>query len=339
MPSLSREHRGLYRLLVALIVVHLAGSALAQSSAPIAALPKGNSAWSYTCVEKIAVRVTTFNSRVKDSVRFRYFFPYAGSVGFDRDRRVAKFTYRPGLTSDPYARSLPAGVMVMPVVDGRADEKEFDGWTEEQYGAAARMVAKGIIEDPHAVGVQVDIEPFKPGHLPFYRQLREALNARGKYSTMFVGGHDEATMRAIFAACDMVVISGYDLDGENAGVAKYRKLLEGLIAGVQKVAVGSGAKYMVGIPAAASWGEFEYTVDEGGRNRVETKVTQEQYVQAALDVLKQYEGSREFVGISLWQLSSVRDGDEPEHVARRTKMPDYIRPGVWEMLERVGAAR
>ena len=91
---------------------------------------------------------------------------------------------------------------------------------------------------------------------------------------------------------------------------------------------------MVGIPAAASWGEYEYTVDANGHDRIETGVRQEDYVQAALSVMQDYNGSPEFLGVALWQMSSMQDTTKPDKVTKRTKLPNSIRPSVWTLLEK-----
>ena len=301
--------------------------------AKAALLPRGLSAWSYSYDEGVATKIRSFNSQAKSNLQFKYFFPYAGSLGFNLKKREAKLYYKPTTTSDRYADSLPPGTFIMPIIDARADHKEFSDWTDEQYKAAALKVAAAIIKDSRAIGVQIDIEPFAEAHLPFYKYLRTQLNAHGKYSTMFVGPKNEQLMTKLFEACDILVLSGYDLNGENTGVAKYKKLLGNAVARVQKLASQTQGKYMVGIPAAASWGEYEYAVDKRGGNRIETGVKQDDYVQAALSVLKDYNKSPEFLGISLWQLSKMRATDDADKVTKRTKMPDYIRPSVWTLLE------
>ena len=330
-------------ILPVMTLVVLTGMAYGQSSTSESSrigdqekaslLPKGLSAWSYSYDEGVATKIRSFNSQAKSNFQFKYFFPYAGSLGFNLKKREAKLSYKPTKTSDRYANGLPPGTLFMPIIDARADHKEFSDWTDEQYKAAALKVAEAIIKDSRAIGVQVDIEPFAEAHLPFYKHLRTQLNAQGKYSTMFIGPKNEQLLTRIFEACDILILSGYDLNGENTGATKYKQLLGNAVARVQKVARQTRGKYMVGIPAAASWGEYEYTVDKGGGNRVETGVRQDDYVQTALSVLKDYNKSPEFLGISLWQLSKMRTTDDADTATKRTKMPDYIRPSVWTLLE------
>jgi hypothetical protein len=297
-------------------------------------LPKGISTWVYRYSEGVSRQVHSFNSRALPHLRFKYFFPYAGSVGFkDQEQGQAAVHYR-SEASSAYAETLPAGTLMMPIVDGRTDKGEFDGWTDEQYRAAAQEVAKHIIEDARAVGVQIDIEPFRAGQLPFYRHLTEMLNAEGKYCTMFVGPKQKELLTRIFESCNVVVMSGYDLNGEGMALDKYRAAMKWAVARFDEVARETGGQYMIGIPAAASWGEFEYMAGgEGGR--VETGVKQEEYVEAALDAVKPYLDSPHYIGLSLWHMSDPeKDFEEPEKATRRTKFPNVIRESVWRMLER-----
>jgi hypothetical protein len=99
------------------------------------------------------------------------------------------------------------------------------------------------------------------------------------------------------------------------------------------VAEETGGQYMVGIPAAASWGEFEYTAG-GDADRIEMGVKQEEYVQAAVDVVKAYRESPQYIGTALWHMSDPeKDFEEPEKATRRTKFPNVIRESVWKILE------
>ncbi len=295
-------------------------------------LPKGISSWVYRYSDGIARQIRRFNSQAAPELRFRYLFAYAGALNFTGERGQAAVDYTDKGTS-AYARALPAGTLIMAILDGRSDEGEFDGWTEEQYRGVAAAVAKRVIEDTHAAGVQVDIEPFQPDHLPFYRRLRELLNAEGKYCTMFVGPKGKELLTRIFQSCDVVVMSGYDLNGEGTPLSDYRAIMERSVARFQEVAEETGGHYMIGIPAAASWGEFEYTAGGEGE-RIETGVKQEEYVRAALDVIKPYRDRPQYVGVSLWHMSDPeKDREEPEKATRRTKYPNLIRESVWRMLE------
>jgi len=296
-------------------------------------LPKGISTWVYRYSDGISRQVHRFNSRALPHLRFKYFFPYAGSVGFNGRAEGQATVHYSSEAVSAYAEALPSGTLIMPIVDGRADKGEFSGWTDEQYHEAARKVAKCIIDDPHAAGVQIDIEPFKPDHLPFYRHLTEMLNAEGKHCTMFVGPKRKDLLTRIFQSCNVVVMSGYDLNGEGMELDAYRAAMKGSLARFQEVVQETGGQYMVGIPAAASWGEFEY-IAGGDGERTETGVKQEEYVQAAVDAVKPYLERSQYIGVSLWHMSDPeKDFEEPEKASARTKFPNIIRDSVWKILE------
>jgi hypothetical protein len=298
-------------------------------------LPKGISTWAYRYAEGMVKQVKRFNEQASPDMRFRYYFAYGLAVDFDKEKRKINTHYRAD-TIGAYAKALPSDVLLMPIVDGRTDEGQFEGWTEAEYQEGARAVAQLVLEDPNAKGVQVDIEPFSPGQLPFFRALREALNAKGKYSTIFVGPWDEETMKLVFASCDAVVLSGYDLNGEGHSPESYRKALERGLARVQKAAEASGGRYLVGIPAAASWGEFEYAAG-GDTERKEGGGKQEEYVKAALEAVKPYRQKPECLGLSLWHMSDTEtDREDPEKAKPGTKFPNLIRESVWKLLREEG---
>ena len=302
----------------------LAGKKLDQQN-----LPKGISAWSYHLDKKLGAKVKEHNKKAKPQTKFTYFFPYAGSLEFKKGSRTASISYNAQKTS-AYARALPKGVLLMPIVDARDDKKAFCGWSDKEYADLAEKVAEQIVKDRHAAGAQVDVEPFNPSHLPFYKHLKEALNKKGKVLTMFAGIRKGAVMKQIFDACDIFVFSGYDGSGQNPGPEKYKASLTRKVARLQKLAHAVGGKYMVGIPAAASWGEYEYVIDKHGEKTV-TGHKQAEYVKASIEVLKEYDGKPEYIGMSLWVMSHVATKDDPK---AKGNQPNFVRPEVWDLLEK-----
>lgn len=325
---------GIATALVLGLCLHLSSADEAEgaSAAGAAHLPKGISTWVYRYSDGIARQVHRFNSRARRDLRFRYFFPYAGSLSFDKEKQEAAVHYRPGSTR-AYAAALPPDVRLFPTVDARADEGEFSGWSEERYRAAARAVAAHLIADPNAAGVQIDIEPFRADHLPFYRYLTEEINREGKYCTMFVGPKRKDLLTRIFESCDIVVMSGYDLNGEGMPLERYRASMTGAVARFDEVAEETSRHYMIGIPAAASWGEFEYS-DCKDCDRIETGVRQEDYVRAALEAVAPYHESPRYLGVALWHMSDPEEEvEDPKRPTKRTKFPNTIRESVWQLLE------
>lgn len=239
-----------------------------------------------------------------------------------------------------YAASLPRAIMLLPIVDGRNPEGAFDDWTDDGYREVAAEVARAVLDDPHAAGVHIDIEPFRPSHLPFYRHLREMLNARGKLTSMFVGFVSDEVMTGVFEACDIVVISGYDLGCGNS-LECYRNGMAGGLERVQRIAEATGGRYLVGIPAAASWGEYEYAAGEGCEKR-ETGVKQEEYVRAATGLVCSLMNGPQCLGVSLWVMNDPETTAEDPTKGRCPggwrsvdgccKFPNVIRDTVWKHL-------
>ena len=294
-------------------------------------LVKGISAWTYGYDGEKAYQIRKFNKKAHATLKFKYLFPYAGSLEFNAKNHTAKLWYKPKGAGYKFAKKLPK-VYMMPIIDARADKKEFNGWTDEEYKRVAKQVADAIIKDRYAIGVQIDIEPFQPDHLPFYKYLKDFLNKHGKYCTMFTGPKRTNLMKQIFNSCNIVILSGYDLNGDGTPLEKYKKLFKSAVAKIDKLAKETNGRYMVGIPASASWGEWEYTVNAGGKDRKESGCKQEDYIKACLNILKKYKKSPEYIGVSLWQLK-VGKKDEPKKVKKKTKFPNYIRPSIWKLLE------
>lgn len=299
-------------------------------------LPKGISAWCYSQNnQSVFDAVRAYNAKVPADWRFNYFFPYSGSLEFDKAARKVHVYYGANNTKN----GTPPGATPIPILDARAEKGIFSGWSEAEYMAAAAKAAEPILKDPLAKGAQVDIEPFSPDHLPFYRHLRAALNAKGKVLTLFVGPKRGEPMREIFRSCDVVVISGYDSSGHNPGPKKFRASLAQFLSGVQEAAEAAGGRYMVGIPAAAAWGEYEYSVDAGGANRKESGFKQEDYARAALEACAPFVKKPECLGVALWELSRTLDKDDPAGVKKPCNMPNHIRPTVWKVLVEAANAR
>lgn len=291
-------------------------------------LRRGISAWSYKQDKAIVAKIKAYNKKAKPENRFRYFFPYTGSLSFSSKGKGSIY-YDPKKDSF-YSRPLRKDVKMFPIVDARDDKKKFRDWSDAQYKKFAGEVADKIIKDRSAAGAQVDIEPFHPSHLPFYKHLKEALNAKGKILTMFVGAKKDPLLAEVFNSCDILVLSGYDGSGENPGPNKYKKVLTRNLARLRRVAKATGGKYMVGIPAAASWGEYEYVNEKNGKKN-DTGHKQVEYVKASLEALKTVEDDPNYLGIALWVMSRIREKDDPK---AKGKQPNYIREDIWKLLEK-----
>jgi len=265
------------------------------------ALPPGISAWTYSWSPVVVDLVRKHDLAAPPDRRFRYLFPYCGSVEVDGKTKTVSVWYSDQV-SCAFSRSLP-GTRMLAIVDGRQDKGEFDDWSATQYETAARLVAEKVLADPCATGVQIDIEPFRASHVPFYLHLRRLLNAKGRIVTAFTGpGMPEPVIRGMFEACDILVIAGYDFGEATPG--EYRDSLDGALRKCARIGTAVGGRFMVGVPAAASSLEYEY---EDGENckRKESGFKQTDWLGAALEAVARHEQDPGYVGIALWVL------DEP----------------------------
>ena len=296
-------------------------------------IPRGISAWTYDFGPAQVEQVKAHNDSAPEGRKFRYLFPYAGSVSFGPDRTFT--TSWSGEVTARYVEALGKDIRMLSIFDGRQDKGEFDGWTETEYGALAEKVAAHIIGDPNAGGVQVDIEPFRESHIPFYEALGRLLRARGKLMTGFISpGKPEHVLRRMYAACDILVLSGYDL--ELPTPEAYGNSLDNHLANCNRIAAEAGTLTMVGIPAAASWGEHEYRgeVANGVCTRKESGFKQEQWLGAAARAAGKHEGDPAQVGVALWVLTGRMGGEPGECIP--SYQPNYISADCWKLVRTLG---
>jgi hypothetical protein len=319
-------------ILALLPFLHSCGTVIARSGGrpPI---PRGISAWTYDYGGARVEQVKAHNASAPEHRKFRYLFPYAGSVSFGPGRTFT--TSWDGETTARYVAALGKGIWMLPIFDGRQDKDEFSGWTETEYGALAEKVAAHILADPNARGVQVDIEPFRDAHLPFYEALGKRLRAGGKLMTGFISpGRSEQVLRRMYAACDIVVLAGYDFELPNP--AAYGNALDNHLAKCNRIAAETGGVTMVGIPAAAAWAEHEYTgeVVDGACKRRETGYTQEQWLGAAVSAVGKHEDDPAQVGVALWVLTGRTRGEPGECLP--SYQPDFISSECWKLVRTMG---
>lgn len=299
-------------------------------------LPRGISAWTYKYDEKCVAQIRAHNATAPDDAKFRYLFPYAGSIEVRADRTFDT-SWSPDVPAR-YAAALGPDIMLLPIFDGRQDEKQFNGWSAAEYRAAAAAVAARILSDSNAAGVQIDIEPFHPDHLPFYEELGRLLREKGKLMTGFIGGgKPDDVLQRMYTACDIVVLSGYDY--EQPDPDRYGAALERHLVKCHAKATTTGTLTMVGIPAAGSWAEHEYTgvMENGACVRKETGFTQPQWLTGALNAVKAHERDATHLGVALWVLTGAPPMQPGE--CRLSYQPDYIRPECWALLRTLGSSR
>ncbi len=291
--------------------------------------PVGLSAWTY---EFDAIRVAQIEAQNRETNprrRFAWLFPYAGSVNQEGGHKASVVYSREAPAN--YAKALPTGIRLLPIVDGRQDRKEFNGWTDGEYDAVASEVAKAILDDPNAAGVQIDIEPFHDSHLRFYETLGAVLKKKGKLMTGFLSpGRSEEALTRMYKACSIVVLSGYDLEQPNPEA--YGRTLHAAVDRCLKIAAKVGGRTMIGIPAGGSWAEHEYRgiIEQGSCRKEETGFRQTQWLGAALDAVKPFETDPAVTGLALWVLTGRTSA--PADECRKGDHPHYISDACWTLL-------
>ncbi|STX29042.1 Uncharacterised protein [Legionella beliardensis] len=213
-------------------------------------------------------------------------------------------------------------VAIMPVVDGRLDQKGADDYLSalnnlDKKTAAlfADKVAKLYCSDENVAGVQFDIEPFdisKPGQAYFYEQIAkdfasdmciDAKHPKGRTFSIFTfSGKVDSTVARILNTYNngYVIDSLYDLGSKPGGSvnspAEYRNYISNEVKRMLDKAKQYNIKFQFAIPAAASAHEFE---SKGGKS---TGFAQLDYVKASYEVFQQYkvQANPNFVGVALW---------------------------------------
>jgi hypothetical protein len=305
-------------------------SAIGEAVPSSERLQIGTSAWTYDFSAARVAAIKAFNAKVPAGRMFRSLFPYAGSVEVNGVSRTVTVAYSRG-TVTAYVEALGPGIRMLPIVDGRQDQGEFNNWSATEYEAAAILVADRILGDADAAGVQIDIEPFKPSHAPFYAALGKRLRAAGKLTTGFMGpGQPPETLKAMYQACDVVVIAGYDFALETP--AAYQKALAAALGRVHAIAKSVGGHSLLGIPASASWGEHEYhgEIQDGKCLRKDSGFKQTEWLTAALAAYAEHEQDSTLVGLALWQLAEPPTATPP--ACQRGDHPDFISAEAWSLL-------
>ncbi len=329
-PGVVYRH-GMRELALGIVLIALLGLAVESDAAGSRKKgpPTGLSAWTYDFDEVRVQQIIAQHAQPDPRRRFAYLFPYAGSVNQEGGHK-ANVTYtREGPAQ--FAKALPKGILLLPIVDGRQDEKEFNDWTDAEYDAVAADVAKAIIDDPNAAGVQIDIEPFHDSHLPFYESLGARLKKKGKIMTGFLSpGRSEAALTRMYRACSIVVLSGYDL--ELPDPVSYGKALHAAVDRCLRIAAKVGGRTMIGIPAGGSWAEHEYRgiVENGACKKELTGFKQTQWLGAALEAVKPFESDPSVAGLALWVLTGRTSA--PEDECLKGDHPHYISDACWSLL-------
>ena len=252
---------------------------------------RGLSAWVYENRQPWADEMHAYDSTVSVEQRLRYLFPYAGGASIAGASYGTHSVWFDGEVIDYYAARLP-DARLLPIFDC-ADGIAFADWGEADQRQLAGDVADELLANENIAGAQVDIEPFRVEHLPFYDELGERLHAQGKSLTVFTG----ASSGDIYSIADVVVLSGYDLGISPVTPSEYEAALHDLVGAALASAAAAGTRLMVGVPIAASWEEY---ATQSGTCDEDTGFTQEQWFSAALAAVCPHTGHASYLGLSLW---------------------------------------
>jgi hypothetical protein len=252
---------------------------------------RGLSAWVYENRQPWADEMNAYDSAVSVEHRLRYLFPYAGGASIAGAGYGTQSVWFDGEVIDYYAARLP-DARLLPIFDC-ADGVALADWGEADQRQLAGDVADELLANENIAGAQVDIEPFRVEHLPFYDELGERLHAEGKSLTVFTG----ASSGDIYSIADVVVLSGYDLGISPVTPSEYEAALHDLVGAALASAAAAGTRLMVGVPIAASWEEY---ATQSGTCDEDTGFAQEQWFSAALAAICPHTGHASYLGLSLW---------------------------------------
>jgi len=290
-------------------------------------LVPGLSAWEYSGNLKLhSEQVSAHDARAPADRKFRYFFPYAGWAGFyGSTAEDMLFSYHKEVAC-AFQAELP-GVNVWVTVDARQDNREFNDWTPEEYDLAAGRIADAVLADPCAHGVHVDIEPFHPSHQPFYASLRDRLTKGGKLTSLFA--HGEWATPEMLASVDLFVVSGYDALGSPSDPTQFGPYLDRQLGNLAANAKKVEGHYMLGIPASASWGEWERTQGPDCPDGEISGHTMGEYLAGVMEAYCAHRADPRFLGMSLWAM-----GREPDAECTRgcCRYPTEVTAEAWTTL-------
>ncbi len=282
---------------------------------------RGLSAWVYENRQQWVDEMSAYDSTVPVEQRLRYLFPYAGGAAIAGAGYGTESVWFDEEVIDYYAARLP-DARLLPIFDC-ADGIAFTEWGEADQRQLAGDVADALLVNENIAGAQVDIEPFRIEHLPFYEELGQRLRAEGKWLTVFTG----ASSGVIYSIADVVVLSGYDLGISPVTPAEYESVLRDLIGTALASAAEAGTRLMVGVPIAASWEEY---ATQSGTCEQDTGFSQEEWFSAALSAVCPHTGHASYLGLALWGFYG--DALEIPRGSGCFRHPGAVPPANWAAL-------
>lgn len=288
-------------------------------------IERGLSAWVYENRDSWADDLNEYDTSVQGEKRVRYLFPYVGGVEVSGSVYGSQSVWFDTEVMDFYAARMP-NTKMLPIFDS-ADGAKFASWSDADQRKLATDVADQLLASSSIAGAQIDIEPFRVEHLPFYEELGQRLHSEGKLLTVFTG----ASSGDIYSIADVVVLSGYDLGMSPVTPTKYRAVLDDLVGAALQSAAAAGSRLMVGVPIAASWEEYE---TQTGTCDQDTGFTQVEWFSAALGAVCAHTSHASYLGLSLWGFYG--DALEIPRGSGCFRHPGAVPPANWVSLTNWG---
>ena len=284
-------------------------------------IARGYSAWVYENRQSWADEMNAYDSSAQAAMRLGYLFPYAGGASISGTAYGSQSVWFDAEVVDFYASRLP-NARILPIFDS-ADGDAFAAWSDPDQRHLAGDVADQLLANGNIAGAQIDIEPFRIEHLPFYHELGQRLHSQGKTLTVFTG----ASAGDIYTIADIVVLSGYDLGISPVTPTEYTAVLKNLVGDALQSAAAAGTRLMLGVPITASWEEY---ASQSGTCDHDTGFTQEQWFSAALAAVCPHTSHASYVGLSLWGFYG--DALEIPRNSGCFRNPGAVPPASWVSL-------
>jgi len=283
----------------------------------------GRTAWCYDDPAKNIVDVQLFNaSMTNDAQKLRALFVYAGSIDFTDGKPTFSFNKQQLI---PYLREFSSSqVQIVPNIDAFSAGAELVSDCDWKIIATRIVVTMELfiaetaelgIERPY--GYHFNIEPHVPSLHKLYSAIKTATN-RNLLQTMPVSVSTSVMSAQTFKYCDCVVFMIYDLIAVNTRAAnrlsRYRNEFRGVLRKAATSAeLAAHAKLIAGIPAAATFAEYEHRTRTDVLPAPSGAPLQSDFVTVALEEIErlrdiygenQFKENARFLGECLWAFKS-----------------------------------
>lgn len=288
--------------------------------------PRGHCVWIYRKSEAYVSRVLEYN-QLHPETPIRILFVCGGLIEVTRNGG-----HLPPMETERlrwFRARLPQGVEIHACLETPQGETLAAlEWSQQE--ALAQEVAKAIDTNPDIQGVHFDIEPYRPGALPFYIYMK-------KYCAKSVGAAVSGADAQLLGVLDFPVLMGYDLASEPPHSPKaFGAAAARIYTEYARAASAAGTCYFVGVPFISTWCEFEYRKNRKTNIVEHTPWRMEAYVREALHVFEKehFKSDPYYAGVGIWGfLEPSEPGVSPLRLEWGT-YPHLIKEECWALLPR-----